>query len=107
MPRREPDWLTRAEENALAIELGRLRSIFPGQVRQNVAEAMRAARIRPVMIYAYVRTGLLVTETTRGGYSGQQLQTWESAVRDYGKARSIGSDRPEAGSGRRHRRPGE
>jgi hypothetical protein len=31
MPRREPDWLTTAEANALAIELGRLRNIFAGQ----------------------------------------------------------------------------
>jgi hypothetical protein len=35
-----------------------------GSVRQNISTAMRAAGIRPVMIYAYVHTGLLVTEHT-------------------------------------------
>jgi hypothetical protein len=55
-------------------------------VRQNVVEAMRAARIRPAMIYADVHTGLLVTQATRGGYSPEQLPAWEAALREYEKA---------------------
>ena len=87
MARKEPDWLTAAEANALANELtGRGADILEGRVRQNVAEAMRVARIRPEMIYAYVHTGLLVTGATRGGYSREQLRDWEAAVRAYGRA---------------------
>jgi hypothetical protein len=56
-------------------------------VRQNIAAAMRAAGIRPVMIYAYVHTGMLVTEDTRHGYSAQQLRAWEAIVRGYGGIR--------------------
>jgi hypothetical protein len=86
MARRDPDWLTATEENALAIELGRQgRNILKGQLRHNVAEAMRAARVRPALIYAYVHTGLLVTEVTRGGYPPHQLRAWEAAVREYEK----------------------
>jgi hypothetical protein len=83
--RKQLDWLTSAEEKALASELGRREAgILEGRVRQNVADAMRAAGTRPAMIYAYVRTGLIVTETTRAAYSAQELHTWESAVRSYG-----------------------
>jgi hypothetical protein len=86
MSRANPDWLTATEENALTIELGRRgKHILAGQVRQNVAEAMRAARVRPAMIYAYFHTGLLVTEATRHGYSSEQLQAWEAALREYDK----------------------
>jgi hypothetical protein len=79
---RQPDWLSTAEANALASELSRrVAKIQEGPVRQNIAEAMRVARIRPTMINAYLRTGLLVTEATRDGYSDEELRVWEEAVR--------------------------
>jgi hypothetical protein len=85
--RANPNWLTATEEKALAIELARRGyNILAGQVRQTIAEAMRAARVRPAMIYAYFHTGLLVTEATRHGYSSEQLQTWEAALREDEKA---------------------
>jgi hypothetical protein len=86
-PPRQPEYLTRAEANSLDSELSRRGTkILEGRVRENVADAMRVAHIRPALIYAYARTGLLVTETTRSGYSGEQLQAWEAALRTYGKA---------------------
>jgi hypothetical protein len=53
-------------------------------VRQNVADAMRAAGIRAAMIYAYAHTGFLITETTRQAFTRDQLRSWEAAVRRYG-----------------------
>jgi hypothetical protein len=83
----QPDYLTRAEANALASELDRRGdSIASGRIRQNVAEAMRVAGVRAAMIYAYARTGLLVTGSMQSAFSSEQLQAWRAAVREYRKA---------------------
>src|SRR5262245_53057382 len=65
--RPSPNWLTQAEADALVRELDRRGEDISTshRVRALVGDAMRAARIRPAMIYAYLHTGLLITETTR------------------------------------------
>ena len=86
-PAQLPDYLTNIEADALDSEFSRRGSkVFDAPVRQGVVDAMRAARIRPSMMYAYARTGLLITEASQGGYSPAQLASWLAAVRAFGKA---------------------
>ncbi len=46
-------------------------------------EAMRAAGIRPAVIYAYERTGLIVTRENRKLISAADLDEWEDAIAEF------------------------
>jgi len=53
------------------------------KVRAATIEAMRAAGIRPALIYAYERTGLIVTRENRTLMSAADLDEWEDAIAEF------------------------
>jgi len=53
------------------------------KVRASTVEAMRAAGIRPALMYAYERTGLIVTKENRSLMSAADLDEWEDAIAEY------------------------
>ena len=57
------------------------------KVRAATIEAMRAAGIRPALIYAYERTGLIVTKENRSLMSAADLDEWEDAIAEYDETR--------------------
>ena len=52
-------------------------------LREDTIAAMRAAGIRPALIYAYERTGLLVTSENRHLIPDADLDEWDDAVAEY------------------------
>jgi hypothetical protein len=52
-------------------------------MRRDTVAAMRAAGIRPALIYAHERTGLLVTSENRHLIPEADLDEWEDAVAEY------------------------
>ena len=53
------------------------------KIRASTIDAMRAAGIRPALIYAYERTGLIVTRENRALMSAADLDEWEDAIAEY------------------------
>jgi len=53
------------------------------KLRDDTANAMRAAGIRPALIYAYEETGLIVTEENRRLIPDIELREFEAKVREY------------------------
>jgi len=53
------------------------------KVRAATVEAMQAAGIRPALIYAYKRTGLIVTGENRRLMSAADLDEWEDAIAEF------------------------
>jgi hypothetical protein len=54
------------------------------KVKASTVEALRAAGARPALIYAYERTGLLVTSENRRLISASDLDEREDAVAEFG-----------------------
>ena len=52
-------------------------------LRVATVEAMRAAGIRPALVYAYERTGLIVTRENRHLIPASDLDEWEDAIAEY------------------------
>jgi hypothetical protein len=61
------------------------------KVRAHAIESMRAAGIRPALIYAYERTGLIVTRENRHLMSAADLDEWEDAIAEHDE-RGVRSD---------------
>jgi hypothetical protein len=61
-------------------------------VEHEMVQAMKAAGLDPAYIYAFEKTGLLVTEQNRHLIPEKDLDDWEAAVREYeakhGRARA-------------------
>jgi len=53
------------------------------KVRSATVESMRAAGIRPALVYAYERTGLIVTRENRHLMSAADLDEWEDAIAEF------------------------
>ena len=53
------------------------------KLRQDTANAMRAAGIRPALIYAYEETGLIVTQENRRLIPENDLREFDAKVREY------------------------
>ncbi len=53
------------------------------KARVATVEVMRAAGIQPASIYAYERTGLIVTRDNRHMMSAADLDEWEDAIAEY------------------------
>jgi len=53
------------------------------KVRASIVEAMRAAGVRPALVHAYERTGLIVTQQNRHLMSAADLDEWEDAIAEY------------------------
>ena len=66
-------------------------SAFPGvrqhldedKLREDTANAMRAAGISPALIYAYEETGLIVTQENRRLIPDVELREFDAKVREY------------------------
>lgn len=52
-------------------------------LKRELAETMRKAGIRPALIYATEKTGLLVTEENRNLIPDIDLAEWEAAIDEY------------------------
>ena len=46
---------------------------------------MKASGVRPALIYAYERTGLIVTAQNRPLMSASDLDEWDDAIAEYGE----------------------
>jgi hypothetical protein len=53
------------------------------KVRAATVEAMRAAGVPPALVYAYERTGLIVTRENRSLMSAADLDEWDDAIAEY------------------------
>jgi hypothetical protein len=62
-------------------------------VEHEMVQAMKAAGLDPAFIYAYEKTGLLVTEQNQHWISDQDLRQWQDAMEEY-RARHGGSSEP-------------
>ena len=65
----------------------------PEHIEHKIVEAMKEAGIDPAIIYAYEKTGRLVTEENRNLLSDADLDEWQAAIEEYEdqpiKSRSI------------------
>ena len=48
-----------------------------------VAQTMRKAGLRPELIYAFEKTGRLVTESNLDALSEEEIKEWEEAIDEY------------------------
>ena len=64
-------------------DLRRLGDDELAKVRASTIEAMVAAGIGPAVIYAYARTGLIVTRENRAMMSAADLDEWEDAIAEF------------------------
>ena len=55
----------------------------PEQVEPMTIQAMKAAGIDPAVIYAYEKTGRLVTEDNQHPLSEADLDEWQAAIEEY------------------------
>jgi hypothetical protein len=55
----------------------------PEALEQNMLEALHAAGVRPEIIYAFQKTGRLVTEDNRKNLSQAELKEWTDAVEEW------------------------
>src|SRR5262245_57474609 len=55
----------------------------PERLEARMAEDMRAAGLDPAFVYAFERTGLLVTEQNQHLIPEKDLDEWDAAVREY------------------------
>jgi hypothetical protein len=53
------------------------------KLREDTADAMRAAGISPALIYAYEETGLIVTQENRRLIPDVELREFDAKVREY------------------------
>jgi len=70
------EWMSKGDERLLSDD-------EVAKVRAATVEAMRAAGIRPALVYAYKRTGLIVTRENRPLISAADLDEWEDAIAEY------------------------
>src|SRR4051812_15568956 len=56
------------------------------KLKAATVETMRAAGIAPALVYAYERTGLIVTRENRTLMSAADLDEWEDAIAEYREA---------------------
>jgi hypothetical protein len=64
------------------------------KLREDTADAMRAAGISPALIYAYEETGLIVTQENRRLIPDVELREFDDKVREYHEL--IAGDKPSA-----------
>jgi hypothetical protein len=55
----------------------------PQQYEQDMIETMAQAGINPAFIYAFKRTGRIVTESNRDRLTEKELQQWNHAIDEY------------------------
>ena len=48
-----------------------------------MVQAMKQAGLNPAIVYAFEKTGLLVTEENQDMLSDSDLAEWEAAIREY------------------------
>jgi hypothetical protein len=68
----------------------------PGRLRTGTVAAMRAAGIREVLIYAYEKTGLVVTTQNKHLISDADMAEWNVACDEYQRVRHL-EERPSSG----------
>ena len=59
------------------------RPISDDRYEQAMVEAMAAAGIRPELIYAFKRTGRIVTERNQSLLTPEELREWDAAIDEY------------------------
>ena len=57
----------------------------PGETRHDIANSMRRAKMRPECVYAYEKTGILVTTMNRDALPAATVAEWDAAVKEYEK----------------------
>ena len=59
-------------------------------INEEMVNAMKAAGIRPSLIFAWSKTGLLVTEQNRHLIPAEDLAEWQAAIEEYGRLQAAG-----------------
>lgn len=59
-----------------------------------LSEAMRSAGIHPSLIYAFQKTGIIVTQTNRRRWTKTQMAGWNAAIAEYERRRARGEADP-------------
>ncbi len=62
-----------------------IRALGRDKVDSDIVGAMVKAGIEPKKVYAYRKTGLIVTEENWGLLSKEQQLEWEAAIAEYGE----------------------
>jgi hypothetical protein len=57
------------------------------ELQRDILSIMHAARIPPDLIYAYLRTGLMVTEDNQRYLSAEDREIWNRALAEYSQHR--------------------
>jgi hypothetical protein len=60
----------------------------------DVVAALEKAGVNPAIIFAYRKTGLLITGDNFEGYAPEDLAEWDAAMQEYLNANKPGSDEP-------------
>ena len=60
------------------------------QLRTDTLDAMRKAGIAPALIYAYAKTGLLVSEANQASLPLGALNEWSAAIAEYERMEAEG-----------------
>ena len=55
----------------------------PQQYEQDMIETMAQAGVNPAFIYAFKRTGRIVTESNKHRFSEKELRRWNDAISEY------------------------
>ena len=55
----------------------------PQQYEQDMMETMAKAGINPAFIYAFKRTGRIVTDSNRDRFTEKELKQWNDAINEY------------------------
>jgi len=74
-------------------------AIDPERYKASVINSLRKAGIREALIYAYEKTGMMVTEQNKHLWSDEDMAEWDAAWEEYERARHLER-------GAKFRRPG-
>ena len=79
----------------------------PEHLEAMMVEDMKAAGMNPAFIYAFEKTGLLVTEQNQHLISDEDLAEWDAAIEEYERKhkRKKAKEEETAGVPHRHRGP--
>lgn len=68
-----------------------LRASSYSGVTELIAEDMRASGARPEVVYAFEKTGLVITNENEAQVTAEELRAWDAAIEEYRTRQADGS----------------